>query len=228
MEFVRKHRHKLLWLLPLVILLVWVLLNQSSSGQGEAILFLEPPKGTFFAGDEIEVLVKLNSGKYANAIEGEIKLRGGALEVISLSKSGSLISIWISEPIFSEKDGVIQFSGIIPNPGFKGEGKIFSIKLRAKKAGRGSVDFNSASVLANDENGTEILKQKTGAKYTILDKNLPSPDLNNDGKVSMSDISILISAWGSSEIENHRYDMNQDGKVNLLDLSILISKITAQ
>lgn len=47
------------------------------------------------------------------------------------------------------------------------------------------------------------------------------PDLNNDGKVDIQDIGIMLSYWGN--ITKPRSDLNQDGKVDIIDLGILLS-----
>ncbi|MDP3999094.1 MAG: dockerin type I domain-containing protein [bacterium] len=230
METLKKHKHKLFWLLPIAILLIWISFNGDSAVKGEVILFVDPPQAVFKVGDEIEVAVKLKSEKDVNAIKAGVKIieDENIIEVVDISKSDSFISLWISEPAFSEEEKLIDFVGGVPNPGFNGEGKIFSVKLKAKKPGEVIIDFPSAAVLANDGKGTDILEKKIGATYLIVDNGAPSPDLNNDGKVSMSDISILFSNWGKVTAKNARYDLNRDGKVGLLDLSILISKMSAQ
>lgn len=46
-----------------------------------------------------------------------------------------------------------------------------------------------------------------------------SSDLNKDGKVNITDLSILLSNWGKAGTG----DLNGDGKVNITDLSILLS-----
>ncbi|HUP26180.1 MAG TPA: dockerin type I domain-containing protein [Candidatus Limnocylindrales bacterium] len=46
-------------------------------------------------------------------------------------------------------------------------------------------------------------------------------DLNNDGKVNIFDLSILLSHWNTS---NSTGDLNKDDRVNIFDLSILLSK----
>ncbi|HUP26181.1 MAG TPA: dockerin type I repeat-containing protein, partial [Candidatus Limnocylindrales bacterium] len=52
----------------------------------------------------------------------------------------------------------------------------------------------------------------------------PSPsktgDLNNDNKVNITDLSILLSKWNTNATNA---DLNNDGKVNVIDLSILLS-----
>lgn len=45
-------------------------------------------------------------------------------------------------------------------------------------------------------------------------------DLNGDGVVNITDLSILLSAWGST---NSTADLNSDGVVNITDLSMLLS-----
>src|SRR6266576_4978561 len=49
--------------------------------------------------------------------------------------------------------------------------------------------------------------------------NLPG-DLNNDNTVNVTDLSILLSNYGTT---NTAADINTDGAVNVLDLSILLS-----
>jgi hypothetical protein len=44
-------------------------------------------------------------------------------------------------------------------------------------------------------------------------------DLNGDGTVNVFDLSVMLSAWGTSGTS----DINQDGSVNIFDLSVLLS-----
>lgn len=48
-------------------------------------------------------------------------------------------------------------------------------------------------------------------------------DINSDGKVNITDLSMLLSAWGTS---NAAADLNNDGTVNITDLSMLLSNWT--
>jgi len=47
-----------------------------------------------------------------------------------------------------------------------------------------------------------------------------SGDLNNDNTVNITDLSILLSDYGTA---NAAADINLDGTVNVLDMSILLS-----
>lgn len=48
-------------------------------------------------------------------------------------------------------------------------------------------------------------------------------DINNDGKVDLSDLSLLAASWGAKSPSNVFLDLNGDGVVDILDLSILAS-----
>ena len=108
--------------------------------------------------------------------------------------------------------------------GFQGLGKIFSITFQPKKIGEAKIDFTDAEILASDGEGTDITAGKSGVIYSIIEtKQQPSYDFNDDNKVNIVDVSILVSHWNSDT--NLQYDLNGNGKVDLTDLSILISRM---
>jgi hypothetical protein len=55
--------------------------------------------------------------------------------------------------------------------------------------------------------------------FTVTTSAKPG-DLNNDGTVNITDLSILLSSWNTT---NSTADINKDSTVNILDLSILLS-----
>jgi len=55
---------------------------------------------------------------------------------------------------------------------------------------------------------------------SFADNPLLPGDINNDNKVDVTDLSILLSNWGLS---NPDVDLNDDGVINIFDLSILLS-----
>lgn len=116
-----------------------------------------------------ETIFVSSTNQAINAISGTISFPPELLQVISVSKANSLLSLWVQDPTFSNADGTISFSGIVPNPGFIGSpGRVFSIQFRAKKSGTAAIVFSASSqVLANDGNGTDILDDTNAASITL-------------------------------------------------------------
>jgi len=124
----------------------------------EAEIVLEVPK-TVKINQEIDVPLKINTaGQSINAAEVYLKFDPTELEVISLSKDSSFFTLWIKDqPVFSNEKGEISFAGGVPNPGFKGVGQIGGIKMKAKRVGTLTIEFDKKSrALLNDGSGTAI------------------------------------------------------------------------
>lgn len=117
--------------------------------------------------------VNLNSeGVAINNAEAKIVFPSDLLEIISVSKSSSIFSLWVEEPAYSNITGIITFNGGVPTPGFTGsQGSVLSIVVKAKSAGQADFVFADAAVRANDGLGTDVLTGKTGKKITIANKN---------------------------------------------------------
>ncbi|HET9721517.1 MAG TPA: dockerin type I domain-containing protein [Candidatus Saccharimonadales bacterium] len=54
----------------------------------------------------------------------------------------------------------------------------------------------------------------------VVSGNPPVGDLNSDGQVNITDLSIMLSNWGTT---NSTCDLNTNGSVDIFDLSILLS-----
>jgi hypothetical protein len=132
-----------------------------------ATIFLSPATGKVVPGQTFSLTVYVSSpDESVNAFSGAISYDSSLVEVTSLSKSGSIISLWVQEPSFS--NGTVRFEGIRFNPGFQGSnGKILSITARAKAAGEATFSFIQASALANDGQGTQKISGTGRAKFTI-------------------------------------------------------------
>lgn len=112
-----------------------------------------------------------SSGEAMNAVSGTLVVPKDILEITGVSKTSSIISLWVTEPAFSAAAGTVSFEGVVPNPGYTGaNGRILSVTLRGKGAGSGATSFISASVLANDGNGTNILTDLSTASITVSPK----------------------------------------------------------
>jgi len=132
-----------------------------------AALNFSPPSGSYIVGSTFSVNITVESADQAmNAASGIVSFPWDKLEVVSISKQGSIFSLWPAEPSFSNNQGTVSFEGIVLNPGYTGaSGKILTITFRARNTGQANLNFSTGSVLANDGTGTNILK---GLRVAVL------------------------------------------------------------
>lgn len=144
---------------------------------GAASLYLSPSSASYAIRQNFTVNVMVSSNDQAmNALSGTISFPADRLQVASVSKSGSAVTLWVSEPSFSNGAGTVNFEGVVLNPGYKGGGtKVLSITFRGVKAGAATVRFSSGQILANDGQGTDITKGLGSGTYTIEDKEEAPP-----------------------------------------------------
>lgn len=138
-------------------------------------LRIDSNSATLSPGSIATLSVVLNSeGIAINNADAKIVFPADLLEVVSISKSNSIFSLWVEEPTYSNIAGNITFNGGIPAPGFNGSfGTAISVVVKAKKAGQADIIFSDAAVRANDGLGTNVLTTKTGKTISIVAKEEP-------------------------------------------------------
>lgn len=167
----------------LLVTLILTLLPFQDIKAQNASLYFSPSLGRMVVGETFSLAIRMNTGGVAvNAAEGSIVYDAQKLTVISISKTGSVFTIWASEPEFSNAEGTISFAGGIPNPGYSGSsGLALTINFKAKSAttvrGQTEIVFVSGAVLANDGEGTNILASLGKANYFIGASAVPSATL---------------------------------------------------
>lgn len=167
----------------LLVTLVFSLFPTRDVKAQNASLYFSPSAGRVEVGQDFSVVVRMNTGGTAvNAAEGAVVYDNQKVTVTSISKSGSVFTIWASEPQFSNAEGSINFGGGIPNPGYSGSnGLVLTINFKAKSAttvrGQTEIVFVSGAVLANDGEGTNILASLGRANYFIGASAEPSSTL---------------------------------------------------
>ncbi len=132
-------------------------------------LILSPSSGTYNLDNSFSVQVVVSSAAQSiNAVSGLINFPTDKLQVSSVSTTGSVVTLWVTQPTFSNAAGTVSFEGIIPNPGFQGpDAVVATINFKVIAGGSAPVSFSSASVLANDGQGTNILKTIGSASFTL-------------------------------------------------------------
>ncbi len=148
-------------------------------------------------GERITVDVKVQSvSEPINAISGSVSFPSALLDVVSITKERSIISLWTREPqVLRDK---IPFEGVALNPGFQGSnGVVFHINFRAKHTGTAVLNFTEGALLANDGQGTNVLAKLNSLSFKILpatfvlDTTNKSPDSNEIRPTKNTKISAL-------------------------------------
>lgn len=136
---------------------------------------LSPGSGSYTTGQTFTATVQaVPDGDTINAVEATLSFDTSVLSVVSVSKTGSVFSLWTTEPTFSNTAGTVQFGGGSPTP-FSSQSNLLSITFRTVAEGTGTVDFDSASALAADGRGTDVLNNANGASYTVSGATTPTP-----------------------------------------------------
>jgi hypothetical protein len=166
------------------LVLLVALFLVSASVTLAADLVVSPSTGSYSAGQTFTTTVRaVPGGDNINAVEATLSFDPSLLSVVSVSKTGSVFSLWTTEPTFSNAAGTVSFGGGSPTP-FTSTSNIVSITFRAVSDGDASVSFGTASVLAADGRGTDVFNNGTGGNYTVAAGATPTPTPTPDTPVA--------------------------------------------
>ena len=143
---------------------------QSPLEDAKASLFLSPKIGSFLVGSTFDVSIFFDTGGAdINSVEANLKFPPDKLQVVRPSTGKSFISIWISPPTYSNKNGSLSFIGGLPSPGINASsGLVSKVTFRVMRAGTAKIEFlPSSKILANDGKGTNVLDVMVPAVYTL-------------------------------------------------------------
>src|SRR3989344_3997019 len=133
-----------------IIILLLSLSAPYAASAATASILQEPTE--VGAGDTVAVSLQVDASNPINAFSGELRFSREKLPLIKVSNGGSIINIWITNP--REKDGAIQFEGLVPG-GYAGKGgALFTAFFKAKEAGTAVVSLERSVFLRNDGAGS--------------------------------------------------------------------------
>lgn len=156
----------------LIFVVLFVILPWSAMA---ANLLLSPATGNYEVGDRVAIKVSVSSDKPFNAVSGVLSFPA-VFSVDSVSKIGSVLDFWVTEPIISRTNNTIKFEGLALG-GFNGaSGTVLVVNLRAVKAGSGTFSFQSGQILANDGEGTDITGYLNNATFVVTEP-APKPEV---------------------------------------------------
>jgi hypothetical protein len=218
-KFIRKHRHKIVVGAPIIFLFV---LNATGAFGGN-ILILNAENSAFVSvGDAVPIRLEMFTKTPVNAVGGTVTYQPEILHANSITRTTSVIDLWSEEPLIAHTDGTIHWSGGIVTQSTDGSarGPVFVMNFRALTSGRSRLAIKDGALLANDGEGTNVFSGANTLTVYVREQGLPSPDINQDGILSLSDANSLYLA--TFRTYEKKYDQNGDGKVAWDDVRMLI------
>lgn len=219
-QLFRVHQYKIIIGAPIIFLF---LINAGSvMGAGNAFFFKTEKTAFVTIGENVPIHVMVTTKVPVNAVGGTIVFPTELLSVESIARSSSIIDLWAEEPIFSNTEGTLGFSGgVLPDETTKGlDGSVITITFRARELGKATISMKDGQLLAADGEGTNVLSGSTPLTLYVRSAGQPSPDVNGDGVFTISDINSLYLR--TFRFYDAKYDFNGDGRVNWPDVMELI------
>lgn len=219
--FFHSHRKKIVTGAPIIFLL---LLGSSGILSGGNTLTFS--SGTIFTtvGDETPVTLELSTKTPVNAAGGTVLFPPEILSVDSLTRTSSIIDLWTEEPVISNIEGSVRFSGGIIGPHVNStgnKGPVFTLNMRSMKEGKAILKISNGELLANDGSGGNQISSTGVLSLYVRPVGRVTPDINGDGELSISDVNTLyINTFRAFDAKN---DVDGDGKVDWSDVRYLIS-----
>lgn len=140
-----------------------------------ANVVVSPSTGTYSVNQSFTTTIQVDpQGESVNAVEAKLSFDNTKLSVVSVAKTGSVFSLWTTEPTFSNTAGTIDFGGGSPTP-FSSRSTLVVVTFRALAEGSGTVRVTSASALAADGLGTDVYESSTDGTFTISAASAPEP-----------------------------------------------------
>jgi hypothetical protein len=162
-------------------------------------MYIAPLSENPVVNNNFTAVIKVDSlAQPINTVSGTLFFDKDKLEVINISKIGSILNLWVEEPTFSNIDGTIKFQGGVPNPGFMGNGGVvFYIIFRAKGSGINSLVWKGGEILASDGKGSNILTNLQNLDFSIEEPVMLNNSLNAN---KTNDTGASIPSWAMNLI----------------------------
>lgn len=205
------------------------------TSNNDSYVKLSPSKTVVMSGEQFYIEVYAFAHVPVNALDIELQFDPNSLDILSVDKGQSVLTIWSEEP--KVQNNIISFGGGTFRRGFVGEHLLATIKVKAKKNGQTEFLIKNANFLAGDGKGTPVsmAKDQVEAKQSFVIYNQGddptkitadlgvniNADIDGDGSVTLKDVSTFMSAWFDG---TKKFDFNGDNKMNFVDFSIILAK----
>ena len=206
-------------------------------------IHIESSTQTVKAGESFTIDVFAFAHVPVNAIDIKLRFPKEYVEIQGIDTGESVITLWTQEPIV-ENDTVILRGGTF-RKGFRGDHKIATINAVAVETGLAQISVGEVLLLAGDGSGSKVAvtpNDDTSRTVYIADATGQFPDgtpadtgsvalqgnvtilvvtdIDNDGQVTLTDISRFMAEWRSRGVV---YDFNGDGQMTFRDFGIILA-----
>jgi hypothetical protein len=213
----QRHKYKIVVGVPMAVLLASSL---SLVRDPEQICLTSKDNRYVTVNESVTLEVTAYADQPINVISASLSYPQDLVRITSTSKKDSIVNLWSEEP--AAQAGSIHFSGGIVSPGgFSGTGTVLTLYVQPLQPGNATITFNEVHMLAHDGTGREVACAQHPVTLFIRETGTASPDVNHDTRVNIFDLGLL-SANILLKYEP-LYDLNNDGKVSLSDLVIIFS-----
>ncbi|MFH1827003.1 MAG: hypothetical protein ABH812_01045 [bacterium] len=137
-----------------------------------------------------------------NTVQADLGFEGSKLEIVNISTEDSFANIFIQKEINNE-GGYCRLTGGLPSPGFFSDhGTFGTVFFKGKVPGIAKVEYlPSSMVLANDGNGTNVLKELPSVSYLILPEKISEEEEKMQQKTITMKSSVLGESTGNTQLK---------------------------
>lgn len=156
-----------------------------------ATLSVTPSSSSSSLGSKSTIQVSVSSPSTPiNALAGVLTIPP-FLSIESVSRSGSILNFWVTEPTFSNTTKTVTFEGVSLT-GFQGvSGLVLTVTVRSTGLGVGRISFQSGQIFANDGSGTDVTEDLLGASLEILPKTEEPSISESDERIEQDNESVI-------------------------------------
>lgn len=226
------------YMFPAVLGTVLLLGASTISGVSESYVYLSSDQATVEVGDLFVVEVGVSAHAPINAVDITVNFPADKVEVFSVDRGQSVLTLWTQDPV--ARSTSVQLSGGTFRRGFIGEHQIVEITFRATATGQYTMNATDVTFVAGDGTGNKVpasnhiagtatlfnFDETTSAEeIKIAIAAGVTTDLNQDGRVTLQDISAFMAVWQS---RTQILDFDGDGRMTFRDFSILLADFFTQ
>lgn len=168
-------------------------------------------------GESVVVDVYLDTqGKSVNAVDAVLGFPQHIVEVVDVSRGGSVLTLWISDPVVDNQAGIVRLTGGIPAGGSFSAGILARITFRAKAEGEGTLSWSDTSqVLLNDGRGSrdEVEILQTSLRVTPVLTDVPRiTSITHPDQSTWYQATALFVSWQLDPDAVYSYALDHDPK----------------